>query len=263
METTMSATDRPAPLVELSLEGAVAVLTLARPPVNAIDDAFLDRLDAALEQVEAHPELAVLLVRSRQKVFSAGADLQQVASRLGTAEGAGAMVRTVRRFHAVFDRLAALPVVTVAEIEGAALGGGLELALACDLRVAAHQARLGLPEAKVGLLPGAGGTQRLTRLCGPGVARRIILTGELVDGREAERLGIIQWSCDAGELASTVDAIVSRIAALSPPALRAAKGCIQLALPIDPAGVAAEIDGIGFLMRQPDTEARVASFLRR
>ena len=159
------------------------------------------------------------------------------------------MVATVRRFHAVFDRMAALPVVTLAEIEGHALGGGLELALACDLRIASAHARLGLPEAKVGLLPGAGGTQRLTRLCGAGIAARLILTGEQIDGREAERIGLVQWAVHAIDFAEAAAEIVARVAGLSPEALKAAKACIGIAGRLDPAGADAEIDGIGTLMR--------------
>lgn len=247
----------------LTVDGAVATLALCRPPVNAIDDAMLDALDGALAELEARPDVAVVRVASAGKAFCAGADLEMVSRRVGRAEGAAEMVATVRRFHQVFDRLAALPAVTLAEIGGAALGGGLELALACDVRIAAHEARLGLPEAKVGLLPGAGGTQRLTRQCGPGVAARIILTGELIDGREAQRLGLVQWSVPAEDLATTATAIATRAAALSPEAVRAAKGCIAVAAALAPEGVQAEIDGIGALMREDGTRRRVEAFLAR
>jgi len=247
----------------LAVDGAIATLALCRPPVNAIDDAMLDALDGALAELEARPEVAVVRVRSAGRAFCAGADLAMVAHRTGSAEGAAEMVATVRRFHAVFDRLAALPAVTLAEIAGAALGGGLELALACDLRIAAHEARLGLPEAKVGLLPGAGGTQRLTRLCGPGVAARLILTGELIDGREAAHLGLAQWSVPADALDAAAGALASRAAALSPQAVRAAKGCIAVAAALAPAGVRAEVDGIGALMLAHDTRRRIDAFLAR
>jgi enoyl-CoA hydratase len=253
------ATDR----VALDNAEPIATLTLCRPPMNAIDDAMLHAIEAALKAVEANPRIVVLRIRSEQRVFCAGADLQRVSERVGSDWGAEAMVETVRLFHRVYARLAALPAVTIAELEGHALGGGLELALACDLRIAAHQAKLGLPEAKVGLLPGAGGTQRLTRLCGPGVAARLILSGELVDGQEAARLGIVQWAADASDFAVTAAEVVSRASGLSADALRAAKGCIGIAGRIDPEGVRAEIEGTGALMRKPDTEQRVANFLRR
>ncbi|TDP44018.1 enoyl-CoA hydratase/isomerase family protein [Zavarzinia compransoris] len=247
--------------MKLAFEGAVATLTLSRAPVNAVDDDFLADLDQALSAVEVRDDLAVLRIRSDQRVFCAGADLRLVAGRLQDAAGAAAMVTTVRRFHAVYDHLASLPVVTVAEITGHALGGGLELALACDLRVVSDRAKLGLPEAKVGLLPGAGGTQRLTELCGPGVAARVILTGDLIPGEEAERIGLAQWVFPQADFEAGADAIAARIAGLSPEALRASKNCVRIAATISQAGVAAEISGIGRLMRSKDTERRVHAFL--
>ncbi|MDI4663576.1 enoyl-CoA hydratase/isomerase family protein [Xanthobacter autotrophicus] len=247
----------------LAFDGAVATVTLCRPPVNAIDDAMLDALLAAIARVEANGQVSLLRFRSRGKLFCAGADLEMVAARVARDTGAEEMVSSVRRFHEVFDRLAALPAVTLAEIEGHALGGGLELALACDLRIAAWEAKLGLPEAKVGLLPGAGGTQRLTRLCGPGVAARIILSGDVIDGREAERLGLVQWAVPAAEFAEKANEVAVRIAALSPEALREAKRCIGIAAAIAADGAQAEIGGIGALMREPGTRRRVTAFLAR
>jgi len=249
--------------VHLALEGAVAVMTLSRAPVNAIDDRLTDGLEAALAELEQNDQVAVLRIRSDQRVFCAGADLRMIGDRFGTEAGSAAMVASVRRFHAVFDRIAALPMVILAEIAGHALGGGLELALACDLRIAAHEAKLGLPEVNVGLIPGAGGTQRLTALCGPGVASRLILTGEVVSGQTAEKLGLVQWSAASAEFGGVANAIVERIAKLSPEALRAAKNCIRLAGSQNRAGFAAEIDGIGALMLEADTARRVAAFVAR
>ncbi|MER2605880.1 MAG: enoyl-CoA hydratase/isomerase family protein [Siculibacillus sp.] len=251
------------PRVTLAVEGAVATLTLCRAPMNAIDDAMLAALLDAFAVVDADPAIAVLRIRSDQRVFCAGADLRLVGSRVGRPDGAEAMVETVRAFHRTFDRLAGLSKVTIAEIEGHALGGGLELALACDVRIAAHHARLGLPEAKVGLLPGAGGTQRLTTLCGAGVAARVILTGDLLDGREAERLGLVQWSAHAVDFAEVAREVADRAAGLSVDALAAAKACIRIADPLSSAGAEAEIRGIGALMMKTGTERRVADFLQR
>ncbi|HMR72357.1 MAG TPA: enoyl-CoA hydratase-related protein, partial [Rubrivivax sp.] len=146
--------------------GGVLVATLARAPVNAIDEALLAALDAALDAAEADEGIAVLHLRSELKVFAAGADLAFMRQCFATPEGPEEMVELVRRMQAVFARLESSPALTLVEIGGAALGGGLELALACDLRIAASEARLGLPEAGLGLLPGAGGTQRLPRVVG-------------------------------------------------------------------------------------------------
>jgi enoyl-CoA hydratase/carnithine racemase len=249
--------------VDLDVAGPIATLTLCRPPMNAIDDAMLTALIDAFAVVEADPAIAVLRIRSDQRVFCAGADLRLVGTRVGRPDGADAMVETVRAFHHTFDRLAALPKVTIAEIEGHALGGGLELALACDLRIAAHHARLGLPEAKVGLLPGAGGTQRLTSLCGAGVAARLILSGDQIDGREAERLGLVQWSAHAVDFAEVAEEVASRAAGLSADAIAVAKSCIRIADRMSSEGADAEIRGIGTLMMKPSTERRVADFLGR
>lgn len=249
--------------VRLSVERAVAIISLARTPVNAIDDSLLDALEAALSKVEQNDAIAALRIRSSEKVFCAGADLRMIGRRLGSREGAAAMVASVQRFHAVFDRIAALPVVTIAEIEGHALGGGLELALSCDLRIAAQEAKLGLPEANVGLIPGAGGTQRLTALCGIGIASRLILTGELITGKEAQALGLVQWSFPKEEFSQAATAIIDRVAKLSPHALRAAKECIRLAAPLNPAGLSAEIESIGVLMGHSDTAGRVSAFVSK
>lgn len=251
----------PSSCLTLTCEDSVATLMLHHGPMNAIDDALLDRLDAALDAVVSKSVISVLRIRSERRVFSAGADLRLIGGRLATGSGADEMKATVQRFHEVYNRLAALPVVTIAEIEGHALGGGLELALACDMRIAAHGAKLGLPEAKVGLLPGAGGTQRLTQLCGEGIAARIILSGDVVDGREAERIGLVQWAFEAADFKRGAAEIVTRTASLSPDAQRVAKSCIHLAVQKQPQGAQAEIEGIWTLMGSDETRKRVMGFL--
>ncbi len=247
--------------LSFTIDGGIATILLDRAPVNAIDDALLAALDQAFDRVLAAPEVKLLRIRSALKLFCAGADLRMIAGRVGTRDGSEEMGRTVRLLHRVFDRLAALPVVTLAELEGHALGGGLELALACDLRIAAINAKLGLPEARVGLLPGAGGTQRLTQLCGPGIAARVILSGEALDGSEALRVGLAQWAVEREAFAAAAHAIAERISGLSAPALRAAKACLRAALPMQANGVAAEIDGIERLMMQMETAERVRAFV--
>jgi enoyl-CoA hydratase/carnithine racemase len=163
----------------------------------------------------------------------------------------------------LFERIEALPLVALAEIGGAALGGGLELALACDIRVAAVGAKLGLPEVGLGLLPGAGGTQRLTRLCGRGVANRLILGAEVVDGVQAERLGLVQWAQPREQLADWTRDLAAKIAALPKAAVAGAKRCI--AAQGDPAkdGFAEELAATRRLYQYPETRRRVSEFLNR
>ena len=252
-----------APWAELSVEGTVAKLVLARPPVNALNTDMLKDLEQILERLADEKRVAVLRVRSRQKVFSAGADLKEIGGRLGTASGADEMRAWLSRLHDTLDRISALPMLTVAEVDGAAMGGGLELALACDLRIVSERAKFGLPEVKVGLLPGAGGTQRLTTLCGTGVARRLVLTGETLGAAEALRVGLAQWVFSAGDFQVAADELSARTSNLPIEALREAKTCLAVAASLDPRGRAAEIDGVVRLIQLSQTADRLRASLER
>ena len=243
--------------------GGVLVATLARAPVNAIDARLLARLDAILDEAHADDRIGVLHIRSAHKVFCAGADLALMRDCIAGPASAEAMVVVVCEMQRLIARLEAAPFLTLAEIGGAAFGGGLELALACDLRVAAHEAQLALPEIGLGLLPAAGGTQRLTALVGPSVARRLILGGEAVAGTEAERMGLVQWSQPADVLAERTAALAARLASYPRAALAANKHCIALAEGGFDAGFAEEIAATRALYADPDTLERVSAFLNR
>jgi enoyl-CoA hydratase/carnithine racemase len=250
-------------MLAVERRGRVLVATLARPPVNAVDGALLARLDAIVTEAEADPGISLLHLRSAQKSFCAGADLALMRACISSPGGTETMIDVVRDMQRVFARIAAAPFVTLAEIGGAALGGGLELALACDLRVAAIDAIVGLPEVRLGLLPAAGGTQRLTALCGAAVARRLILGGETIDGGEALRLGLVQWVRPAALLSEWAAALAQRVAAHPREALAASKRCIALAASGSHGGFDAEIDATRELYASPRTQARVAAFLTR
>lgn len=250
-------------MIELAITGKVATLAMARPPVNAIDEAFLDAFEAAARDIEQDDQIAVVVIRSRQRCFSAGADLARIGSCFGRDDGPQEMVDYVRRFHVLFRRIELIPAVTVSVINGAALGGGLELALSCDLRMASQSALLGLPEARVGMIPGAGGTQRLTRLCGIGVASRLILTGETVGADEAVRLGLVQWSVPDEQLEGRVQDLVNRISSLSRPALVAAKDCLRAYFDPNVDGYARELEKPLVLMRTSEAQQRIEAFISR
>ena len=182
--------------------GRVLVATLSRPPVNALDDKLIAELDAVVDRAIEDEGIAVLHLRSDQRVFSAGADLALIEACFATPQGPDAMTDVVREMQRLYWRLESAPLGDAGrDRRRSRSAAGCELALACDLRVAALEARLGLPEARLGLLPGAGGTQRLTRLCGPGLAKRLILGAELIDGATAERLGLVQWAVPRDALA--------------------------------------------------------------
>lgn len=251
------------PPLRTARSGGVLTLTLARAPVNALDETLVGALEAQLDAACADDGVAVLHLRSAHKVFCAGADLALMQHGITTPAGLEQMLALVARMQRLFTRLEAAPLVTLAEIGGAALGGGFELALACDLRCAAHEARLGLPEAGLGLLAAAGGTQRLTRLVGPGLARRLILGAETVDGAVAERLGLVQWAWPRAELEAGARALASRLAALPRHAIAAAKPCIAAAVDGTRDGFAEELAQTRRLYQHPATRELVAAFLAR
>lgn len=248
-------------MITLTIDGAVAIATLSQAPVNAMNDAWLTRLEEILGQLEEDPRVGALWLRSDQRVFCAGADLEFMRARFLTEEGRALMIVFTRRLQEAFARLERLSVVTIAEIGGAALGGGFELALACDLRYVAETAKIGLPEARLGLLPAGGGTQRLTRLCGHGVARRLILSAEIVVGAAAVDLGLAHWVAPLTELESLTRSIVERIAELPRAALAESKRCIAAAASGRPDGYETELAGSARLLAMAETQQRVQRFL--
>jgi enoyl-CoA hydratase/carnithine racemase len=248
-------------MIKVSTNAGVATLVLSWPPVNAVSDEMITRLDATLDNLAARTDWKILHLRSDQKVFCAGADLNEVRARVEASDGPELTRRYVTRLQQLYRRIEHLPQVTLAEIGGAAMGGGLELALACDLRIVALEAKLGLPEARLGLIPGAGGTQRLTRLCGRAVASRLILTAEIIEGADALRLGIAQWAAPRSEIEMVAARIAAQVAGLPAAALRACKACIATATEPGEQGFAAEVDETRKLSKNPETRERVAAFL--
>ena len=248
-------------MIGLEISGAIATATLARPPVNAIDEGWISRLHEVVGTCEGDSSISVLLIRSDQKAFSAGADLALMRSRFDSIDGRKLMVAFVREMQRAYARIEASRLVSIAEIGGAAMGGGLELALACDLRIASETAKLGLPEARLGLLPGAGGTQRLTLLCGQAVSKRLILGAEVVDGAEAARIGIVQWAVPAGLLDSRAHEIANRVAQLPSGSLIFCKRCIAAAGKPGQDGYAMEVSASGELLASAETQSRVRRFL--
>lgn len=240
--------------------GDVYRLGMARGPVNAFDAAFVDAWHREIDLAEASG-CSVLHVHSHERVFSAGADLKMMRAVFADSAGGARLVAHVKRMQDLFDRVEAVSLVTLAEISGAALGGGFELALACDLRVAAEEATLGLPEARIGLIPGAGGTQRLARLCGSSAAKRVILGCESIDGKTAASLGVVQWSVPRREIAKFCDDLSKSIAQASGAALAASKRCMGLAQASIGAGLDAERAETGLLLDTADTRTRIMAFL--
>ncbi len=202
----------------LDTRDAVATVTLNRPKVlNALNAATFDDLEAAFLEISKYAAIrVVILTGAGEKAFAAGADISELASLSGL-EGQ----RVSARGQAVFDLIENCGKPVIAAINGFALGGGCELAMACTLRLASETARLGQPEVKLGLLPGYGGTQRLPRLVGKGVALKLLLTGDMLNAAEAFRIGLIDEVVPAEALLPRAEALARSIAANAPLAVRA------------------------------------------
>lgn len=244
-----------APVVDLSRrDDGVAVITLQNPKVNAISSAVLRRLAEIVAELEADLPGAVV-VTGGDRIFAAGADISEFAGP-DEARATGGL------FAAAFDALAALPRPTIAAISGFALGGGCELALACDFRVASTKAVLGQPEILLGIIPGGGGTQRLPRLVGPARAKELIFTGRQVKADEALDIGLVDRVVEPEELMDDALAWAAQLAAGPSTAIGLAKAAIDDGLdgPLA-AGIALEQDRFVEVFRTDDARIGVASFL--
>ncbi|HZU08821.1 MAG TPA: enoyl-CoA hydratase-related protein [Pseudacidobacterium sp.] len=201
----------------VEMRGAAALVTLNRPKVlNALNVATVRELDAAIAELAGHKEVrAILLTGAGEKAFAAGADIQELAL-LPAVEGQELALRGQQ----VFDRIENCGKPVIACVNGFALGGGCELAMACTLRIASETAKFGQPEVKLGLIPGYGGSQRLPRLIGKGAALRLLLTGEIISAAEALRLGLVEEVVAPDQLLARAEQIAQAIAAVAPVAVQ-------------------------------------------
>ena len=244
-----------APLTTLP---GVALVTLDRPEaLNALSFDLLDELAGALAVLDADPTCRAIVLTGSGRAFAAGADIVELAPQTYTS------LRDGHRFN-VWDRLAAVGLPMIAAVRGVALGGGCELAMTCDMIVAAEDARFGQPEIRLGVMPGAGGTQRLTRAIGKARAMEMILTGEPMDARLALSLGLVNRVVPAE---ATVDAALElavRIGAMPPIAVRAAKAAVRGAHEgALTAGLAAERDTFFRLFDTEDQAEGMAAFTEK
>jgi enoyl-CoA hydratase len=248
-------------MLQYEISNRVATIVLDRPPANAINVEWTRQFHAILDKLEVREDWSVLHVRSALRIFSAGADIKEMRTAFND-DNVDSLVSAVRDYQQLFARIEALPRVTMAEIGGAAMGGGFELALSCDLRIVADEARVGLPEIRIGLLAGAGGTQRLTRLCGRAVAIRILLGAEMVDGKTAVEMGMAQWHAPADQLQETAAQIVRRYADQHALAGQIAKNCVNAARdPNSTRGFDLEYEGSKNLLHNAESQALIARFL--
>jgi enoyl-CoA hydratase/carnithine racemase len=246
--------------VLLEHRAAVAVLTFNRPDkLNALSSALLDRFEAVLDEVERDDDIrAVVLTGAGERAFVAGADIEEYSAQTDDEFAA-----YQRRSRALFSRIDAFPKPVIAAVNGYALGGGFEIALACDLIVASASARFGLPEGLLGLSPGGGGTQRLTRAVGPYVAARVLLAADRLRPDEARTLGLVAEVVESNVVGAAV-ALAERTAKLAPLASRAMHDLIRIALdrPLEE-GLSLEQEALLRLRSTRDAAEGVAAFVEK
>ncbi|CAM3877669.1 enoyl-CoA hydratase/isomerase family protein [Nocardiopsis rhodophaea] len=238
---------------------AVAVIRLDRPKMNALNAQVQREIGAAAEQVGADDAVRAVVIYGGEKVFAAGADIKEMAD-MSYAD----MSAHSRALQDSFTAVARIPKPVIAAITGYALGGGCELALCADFRVAADDAKLGQPEILLGVIPGAGGTQRLSRLVGPARAKDLIYTGRMVAADEAQRIGLVDELAPAAEVYSTAVAMAARYANGPAIALRAAKQAIDNGLETD-LDTGLEIERLHFsgLFATEDQKTGMRSFVEQ
>ena len=245
--------------VHLERRDAVAVLTLDRPEaLNALSFAVLGEIGARLDEVARSDARALIVTGAGSRAFCAGADIKELRHRDLMAQRRGAELG-----QQIFARLDALPMPSVAVINGYAFGGGLELALACTFRLATRNAKLGLPEIRLGLIPGYGGTQRLPRVIGEARALEMIMTGRTVEAEEAERIGLVARLVDGDPVAAGI-AFAGQFTGFGLPALGFARAAVQRALAVSlPDGLRIEADLSTLAYRTEDAEEGMAAFVEK
>ena len=247
--------------VEYEVRGPVALVTLRRPEqFNAIDAQTVIDLDSTFSRIADDSTVRAVVITGEGKAFSAGADIKEFM-QLETVDEFRAFLHDLER---ALRRLELLPQASVAAVNGVAFGGGLELAMACDLRVADARARFGVPEIKLGIVPGAGGTQRLPRLVPKAVAAQMLLTGDPVDATEAHRIGLVNEIVTDGSVVERALELATTLAARPPLAIAAAKRLLDTVADIDlEAGLEAERDESATLFGTDDRREGTAAFAEK
>jgi enoyl-CoA hydratase len=248
-------------VVETTLDGGVARVEIDNPPVNALSESVLAALGDAVTSASATADVrAIVITSTGTKAFAAGADLSELEHMLGSREAAESHVALTRE---VFGALRSSPVPIVAALHANAVGGGLELALACDVVVAEEHVRLGLPESGLGLIPGAGGTQHLVRVLGPVLAKKLLMFGTLISAEDAHRAGLVSEVCPDGEAAARATELAARLAGGSAASLAAIKRVVHEGVLHPERGEDVERDEFLQLLVGDDAREGCAAFLSK
>lgn len=214
--------------LKVTMQDSIALVTISRPPVNALNLSLLKELDQLIDALEADKEVDLLILVGEGKAFVAGADIEEMAKKTALEATSFAAYGA-----SVFRKLEVLSKPVIAAVNGFALGGGCELIMACDIRIASEKAKLGQPEVALGITPGFAGSQRLPRLVGPAKAKELILTGDPVTAQEALEIGLVNQVVSADNLVEASMAMAKRILKNSQLAVRAAKAAINEGVDLD------------------------------
>jgi enoyl-CoA hydratase len=250
----------PFKFLTLDVEARVATLTINRPDkLNALNDATVAELGHAIDQIRVDDSIGGVLITGAGRAFVAGADISELSSQTPVLAKARA-----RAGQDVFRRIETCPKPVIAVVNGFALGGGCELAMACHIRIASDAAKFGQPESKLGLLPGYGGSQRLPRLVGKGRAIQLLITGEMIDAAEAYRIGLVNKVTPAGELMSTARELMKTILANGPLAVALCIEAIDRGLEMSlEEGLILEANHFGLLAATDDMGEGTRAFMEK
>ncbi len=247
--------------VKTTCEDRIAIITIDHAPVNALNNTVLDELTGAVDEIVADPNVkAAIITGAGQMAFVAGADINEF-TKLTTPESAREFIA---KGQSTFNKIENSPKPFIAAINGVALGGGMELALACHMRIAGDRVRLGQPEINLGIIPGWGGTQRLTRIVGPAKASELILTGDTFTAQEAYRLNLVNKVVPGGEVLKTAKDLAKKIVSKGAVAIAAAMDAISKARDAElNAGLAVEAGNVVKLVSTEDAKEGITAFLTK
>ncbi|KAB7706009.1 enoyl-CoA hydratase [Bacillus aerolatus] len=241
-------------------EGRVAEVFIQRPPANALSGSVIADIEQALSEIEQDKEIRVVLISGEGKFFSAGADIKEFT----TVESGEEFSKLAARGQRVFERIETFSKPVIAAIHGAALGGGLELAMSCHIRLVTEQAKLGLPELSLGLVPGFAGSQRLPRYVGTAKAAELLLTSEPITGKEAVQWGLANHAYPEEELLTKAREMAAKIALKSPVSMKAAIELLNFSKHAEyHQGVAREAKLFGEVFESQDAKEGIGAFIEK
>lgn len=249
--------------IKLAKEGNIAVITIENGPMNVLDAEVIQKIGEVSETITNDPEVVVvILTGSGERAFMAGADIKEFPEAM--RKTSDEMINDMMKSHAAFNKLDFLNRPTIAAVNGLAFGGGCELALLCDIRIAEEHALFSLPEIKLGLFPGGGGTQRLPRVIGEAKAKELMFTGEPISAQEAKEIGLVNKVVPKGEALAAAKKLAKTIASYSLPALQFIKQAVDRGDPLSlEEGLRVEAELFAKVFKTEDIKEGVSAFLEK